>query len=285
MSTKDPILGLHTVTTGHGAIHPEHMYGTRLPTLWWILTSGRWVELPINATLIEHRDGLVLFDTGMDPAIGSDPTYISSAIGRFLFRRIFKVAVRSEDALDARLGALGFSASDVRVVVLSHLHFDHTGGLGHVLQADLLVSEREWETLAEPHPERAWILREHLELPGAKWSPIRFEETEEPLLAPFGGCYDLMGDGSMILLPTPGHTPGSLAMFVRRRNRPPILLVGDLTYRIGMLMEDRVPGTGDPTQLRASFARVRELAANCPGLAIVASHDPDAARILAAAQA
>jgi len=107
--------------------------------------------------------------------------------------------------------------------------------------------------------------------------------TDDPLLAPFSGCYDVMGDGSMMLLPTPGHTPGSLSMLVRTGGLPPLLLVGDLTYTTDGLMNDRVPGTGNAQQLRASFAKVRALKQQLPDLVILPAHDPGAAKALRAA--
>lgn len=275
---------MHTVSTGRGEQHPEHRFGSRMPTLWWVLTSRRWIEIPITATLIEHRDGLLLFDTGLDPAIATDPGYISSPIGRFLLHRIFRLHIGPQDGLDRQLSRLGFAASDVKTVVISHLHFDHVGGIAHVPQADLLVSEREWQILAMPHPEREWILREHIEIPNARWHPIRFKPTDDPLLAPFGGCHDVMDDGSLMLLPTPGHTQGSLSMLVRSPPLPPILLAGDLTYQADLLMDNRVPGTGNPEQLQSSFAKVRALKEQLPELVIVPAHDPAAADTLRLAQ-
>ena len=72
------VKAVHLLTTGFGEQHREHRYGTALPRMWWVLTSRSWIKVPINAFLIEHRDGLVLFDTGIDPAIASDPRYLSS---------------------------------------------------------------------------------------------------------------------------------------------------------------------------------------------------------------
>lgn len=277
------IRDVHVITTGHGEQHREHRYGSSKPLMWWVLTSRSWVSLPINAFAIEHRDGLVLFDTGIDPAIVSDPNYISSSVGRFLLRRIFRFHVGADDALDSRLDAVNLAASDVSKVVISHLHFDHIGGIGHVPQAELLVSQDEWEQLAVPHPERDWILREHIELPRANWRPIDFAPTNDPLLKPFGGCFDVMGDESMMLLPTPGHSPGSMSMLVRSRNLPPLLFVGDLTYELNLLLNDQVPGLGDVDELRASFAKVRALREALPDLVVLPSHDYAAAESLAAA--
>ena len=89
-----------------------------------------------------------------------------------------------------------------------------------------------------------------------------------------------MGDGSMTLLPTPGHTPGSLSMFVRSQGLPPILLVGDLTYELDLLMNDQVPGIGDAAALRSSFAKVRALKEQLPELVLLPAHDPNAMEAL-----
>ncbi len=228
----------------------------------------------MNAFLIEHRDGLVLFDTGIDPAITSDPNYFSNTIGRFLSRRIFRFHVTPEDALRNRLREKGFDALDIKKAIISHLHFDHIGGIVDVPNAELLVSAREWAQLSEPQPEKEWVLREHIELPGAQWHQIEFEPTDDPILRPFGGCHDVMGDGSMMLIPTPGHTPGSMSLLVRTPDQPPVLFVGDLTYDVDLLMSDTIPGTGDPELMRTTFAKVRALKEELPDLIILATHDP-----------
>lgn len=280
-----PVKSVHVFSTGSGGQHKEHRYGSKLPQLWWVLTSRSWISVPINVFVLEHRDGLVLFDAGLNPAMASDPDYVSSSIGRFLLRRIFRLDIGPDETLSAKLEALGFTSSAVRKVVISHLHFDHIGGIAEVPQAELLVSSEEWQQLSDPHPEREWILREHIELPGAKWRQIEFTPTDDPLLAPFGCCYDVMGDGSMTLLPTPGHTPGSMSMLVRSVNLPPLLLVGDLTYEVDLLIKDQVPGTGDKAQLLSSFAKVRELQKLLPDLIILPTHDPAATEALTVGRA
>ena len=279
------IRSIGTVTTGYGEQHEEHRFGTSKPLMWWVLTSRSWVKIPLNAFVIEHRDGLVLFDTGVDPALVLDPAYIDSPIGRFLLPKIFRFHVREADRLSAQLRANGYEPADVSKALISHLHFDHVGGIADVANAELVVSQREWDRLSEPSPERDWILREHIELPGAKWRPFEFVPTEDPLLEPFGGCYDVMGDRSLMLLPTPGHTPGSISLLVRSAGMPPVLFVGDLTYELTLLMNDQLPGIGDHAELRSSFAKVRGLKAALPDLVVVPSHDTAAAANVAAAGA
>lgn len=277
------IKAVHVFSSGSAEQHEEHRYGTSKPQMWWVLTSRSWVKVPINYFLIEHRDGCILFDTGLDPAIAADPKYIDSALGRFLLRRIFRLHIDEDDRLDRMLSRNGFSASDIRTSVISHLHFDHVGGIAAIPQAELLVSTREWAQLSDPHPEYEWVLREHIEIPNANWRPINFEPTDDPLFAGFDGAYDVVGDGSMILLPTPGHTPGSLSMLIRREGWHPILLAGDVTYEAGLLESDTIPGTGDADQLRATYAKIRRLKERLPDLVIVPSHDATAAEELACA--
>ena len=200
-----------------------------------------------------------------------------------MLRRLFRLHIGPEDALDRQLGALGFRAADVHTAVCSHLHFDHVGGIAHIPQAELLVSRDEWAQLSTPRPEKEWVLREHIELPAARWRPIDFTPTDDPLLAPFGVAHDVLGDGSMVLLPTPGHSPGSMSMLVRSTGGPPLLLVGDLAYELDALLNDRVPGIGEAVRLRDSFAKVRHLRQQQPDLVILPAHDTNAAEALGAA--
>ncbi|MFK7940651.1 MAG: N-acyl homoserine lactonase family protein [Roseovarius sp.] len=270
---KPGVLSVGVLHCGRAEQHKEHRYGSRLPQLWWVFFGRSWVALPLQAFVIAHRDGLVLFDTGIDPAIVFDKSYIKQAIGRFLLKRIFRFHLKASDRIDHALARAGVAARDVSTAIISHLHFDHVGGIAHIPQADLLVSAREWAMLSEPHPEREWILREHIEIPDAKWRQITFQPSDDALFEGFEGIHDVAGDGSMILLPTPGHTAGSMSLLIRREGWDPILLVGDLTYEAALLEQDIVPGTGDKETLLASFAKVRALRRRLPGLVIVASHD------------
>ncbi len=278
-----PIVAVQVLNCGRAEQHHEHRYGSRMPRLWWVFFGRSWVPLPLQAFLIEHRKGLVLFDTGIDPAIVSDSGYIKQAIGRFLLPRIFKLHVSHTDRIDHVLADAEFAASNIRTAVISHLHFDHVGGISQIPQANLLVSDQEWAILSEPHPEHEWILREHIEIPSAKWRPFSFQPTDDPIFEGFEGTHDVAGDGSMILLPTPGHTKGSISMLIRQKGWDPILLVGDLTYETALLEQDVLPGTGDRETLFASFAKVRKLKERLPRLAIVASHDFTAEAVILSA--
>ena len=263
------IKAVHVFSTGTASQHKEHRYGTWMPKMMWALISQSWIDIPINVYVIEHQDGLLLFDAGLDPALKTDPNYISSAIGRFFLRRLFRFEISAEDSLSQHLQKLGYSATDVTKVIVSHLHFDHIGGIKEIPQADLLVSSEAWQKLSDPQVERDFIFREHIDLPGAKWQQIEFTPCDDPLLAPFGGCYDVMGDGSIVLLPTPGHLHGDMSLLLRSSGWPPLLFVGDLTYASDPLMRDQIPGTGDRKQLKSSYAKVRTLKKKLPDLLIL----------------
>jgi N-acyl homoserine lactone hydrolase len=91
---------------------------------------------------------------------------------------------------------------------------------------------------------------------------------------------DVMGDGSLVLLPTPGHTPGSLSLLIRRRTRSPVLLVGDLSYEAALLQRRQLPGVGGRRQLATTTDQVLALKERMPDLAILPAHDPTAAQRL-----
>jgi N-acyl homoserine lactone hydrolase len=126
-------------------------------------------------------------------------------------------------------------------------------------------------------------MRRHIDLPGLRWRRITPQPTEDPGLAPFRSGHDLFGDGSLVVLPTPGHTPGSISLLVRRPGRPPLLMVGDVTYDAHVLEAGHVPGVGNRRHLREATALVNEMRQRYPALAILPAHDLGAAGRLAQA--
>ncbi len=146
--------------------------------------------------------------------------------------------------------------------------------------ADLLVSGDEWRSLHRPMAEARGLLRRHIEAPGLKWTPVDFEPLGGQALRPFTTGHDLFGDGALVMLPTPGHTAGSMSMLVRRSDGPPLLLVGDLTYDVHAFERGVPGGVGSRRQLRTTRDRVLSLRAANPGMQILAAHDPAAAQLL-----
>ncbi|MGH9222798.1 MAG: MBL fold metallo-hydrolase [Acidimicrobiales bacterium] len=241
-------------------------------------------RLPINVFVIEHADGLVLFDAGQDWRCGVEPDYWpGGAIGVF-YRRINRFHVSREDDLADRLAAVGYRIEDVQKVALSHLHYDHVGYLRELTHADIYVTPEELAILRKRAPSVHGVLRQEVDLPGLKWRTIEFAPTADPELAPFTSAFDVAGDGSLVVLPTPGHTPGSSSLLVRRSAaRAPLLLIGDLAYTLGTMRAGHVPGVGKRRALEEATRNVVGLKERWPGLAILPTHDPGTAARLEAA--
>src|SRR5215204_3533136 len=137
------ISGVSRFSTGTVDIHPQHAYRGRSPMYWWILTSRRWLTgRPINVYVIEHGDGIVLFDTGQDRASVTDPGYFPDGPTGLIYRRLARFHVSEGETLTAGLARLGYRPADVSTAVISHLHQDHIGGVREIPNAELLCRPR-----------------------------------------------------------------------------------------------------------------------------------------------
>lgn len=283
MTQQDPISGVSVLSTGTVQIRPEHVGPTRKNTYLWLATSREWTNpRPINTYVIEHRDGLVLFDTGQDRASVTDPAYFPGGFTGVLYDRLARFDIGPEQTVTRRLAALGWDVGDVHTAVLSHLHQDHIGGLPELGHANIVVSDREWSSMRRPLAGMRGFLRSQIDLAGLRWNRVHPEPLGDPALAPFTTGHDLFGDGTLILLPTPGHTPGSMSLLVRRPRHAPLLLVGDLTYDADLLAAGHVPGAGSKGLMRRVVADVNALRQRHPELTVLPAHDPAAAERLAA---
>jgi N-acyl homoserine lactone hydrolase len=160
--------------------------------------GGGWSDdtLPVNVFLVHHTAGLCLFDTGQT-ARATEPGYHPRW---HPFLRLARFELAPEDEIGAQLARAGIDAAAVRWVVLSHLHTDHVGGVGTFANAEVIVSRVEWERAQGLAGRLRGYVPQH-------WAP------GEPTLV--DGLYDVAGDGSLLVLPTPGHTPGHVALVVR----------------------------------------------------------------------
>jgi glyoxylase-like metal-dependent hydrolase (beta-lactamase superfamily II) len=198
---------------------------------------GGWRDetLPVNVFLVEHPDGLCLFDAGQ-AAAAARPGYFPFW---YPFFRLARFELGSGDEVASQLESQGISPDRVRWVVLSHLHTDHVGGLAPLAGAEVIVSSREWE--------RACGLGGRLR----GYLPQYWPEGLTPVVVdfprrsfgPFESVHPLTKDGSLLLVPTPGHTPGHLSLLVRDAERQ-LLLCGDLVERAADL-DQTAPAIAD----------------------------------------
>jgi N-acyl homoserine lactone hydrolase len=278
MNAVDPIARVTVLSTGSVAIRPEHVGPTNKSQTNWLLTSRSWTKpLPINVYVLEHERGLVLFDTGQDRASVTDADYFPRGLLGLAYSRLARFEIGEDDTLTRQLEAAGYDIADVTTVILSHLHQDHIGGLGELGHAEILVSSDEWASLSRPRPAMRGLLTSHIDLPGLRWRAIDFSPFGTNDLSPFTSGLDLFDDGSLVLLPTPGHTPGSVSLLVRRPEQLPLLLIGDLSYDNELMERGGVPGSGDRHEMEASTELVNRLRATLPGLVVLGAHDPTAA--------
>ncbi len=169
--------------------------------------------MPCPSYLIEHPKGLVLFDTGVNPKVADDPLGYWGGVATYL-----QVRFSPDDAVDRQLNLLGYKPDDVKYVVVSHLHLDHSGGMALFPKAQFLIMKGElpYAYWPENHNRRAFIFNDLV--------PTRRFNWRE-----FEGDTDIFGDGSLQILKTPGHTPGECSLFVRLPHRP-IVLTGDTLH-------------------------------------------------------
>lgn len=184
---------------------------------------GGWSTetLPLRAFAIEHPDGICLFDTGQT-ARAATPGY-HQRWHPFLWTSRFELD--AADELAVQLPARGLDPAAVRWIVLSHLHTDHVGNVAAFGQAEVVVTRVEWE--------QARGIRGHLRgyVPHRWPAGIRPRtvDFDGPRVGPFSSSYDLAGDGSLVLVPLPGHTPGHLGMLARGGGAN-ALLAGDAAH-------------------------------------------------------
>ena len=258
--------------TGSVDLHVQHVEGSPWNALLWIFFGRERIEeLPISVFIIEHCDALVLVDAGMAPRIATDPEFWPDPITRVIMNKIFRFHIKPEDALGIQLRRAGIAPEDVDKAIITHLHFDHAGGVEDIPGAELITSKEAWDHMLRPHARREGVLHRDIEIPGAKWRQIEYAPLDDATVQPFTHGHDLMGDGSIMLLPTPGHLDGSMSVFLRVD--PPILFVSDLCYRTDLLMHNQFPGTGEQEVLAESWANVRALKRALPDLLIVPNHD------------
>ena len=224
----------------------------------YIDRSWREESLPVNAFLVEHPAGPCLFDTGQT-ARAAAPGYFPSWQPFF---RLSRFELRPDDEIARQLRRLGMDPGDVRWVVLSHLHTDHVGGLDSFRESEVLVTRSEWRRAGG----LAGRIRGYLPQYWPAGLEPRLLDLDRDDFGPFPGSHDIAGDGTLLVVSTPGHTPGHASLLVRRPGGG-VLLGGDLAH-----------AAADLERVAPSIARYCEE----HGVAYAGTHDPLAAVTVAA---
>lgn len=231
---------------------------------------SRWRWVPIPAFLIEHPTaGRILVDTGLHPSVAHDP---AENLGRAA-RALFTFRVEPGQAVSARLRAMGTEPEDIGLVVMTHLHYDHASAVVEFPNATFVVDGREWEAAANGGIVQGY--RPRLIDHAFDWRTLDFEDEAVDSFAGFGRSIDLLGDGSIRLVSTPGHSPGHLSLVLRLPDGE-LLLAGDAAYARRTIDETLVPlFVGDGHLYLRSLKEIQRYVERTPGAMVVCGHDPD----------
>jgi N-acyl homoserine lactone hydrolase len=187
--------------------------------------------------LVEHPSaGAILIDTGFHPSVAVDPKQNLGRFGALLFPIR---EMKQEDSVPAQLRAMGLHHRDVRLVVMTHLHLDHASAMSEFPEATFVFTKREWEAATGP---RGWQhgYRQRQFDHAFDYRLLDFEDPSVDSYATFGRSLDLLGDGSVRAVYTPGHTEGHMSVVLRLRDRE-ALIAGDAIYTRRALSEGIFP--------------------------------------------
>ncbi|MGH7039560.1 MAG: N-acyl homoserine lactonase family protein [Stellaceae bacterium] len=214
------------------------------------------ITLPIPVYLIEHPKGRALFDTGLHPDCQHDP---GGRLGARL-AGLFRIDFQPGEEVSARLQAINCDPGAIDLLINSHFHFDHVGGNALIPNATLLVQRREWE--AGTDPDSAARLG---------YNPRDFDLGHKLRLV--DGEHDVFGDGTVVCLPTHGHTPGHQSLRLRL-DRGEVVLAADACYFCRTLRERRLPRyVHDRVAMLSSLDRLEALERG--GARLFFGHDPE----------
>ena len=198
------------------------------------VNSGVPIDLANNCYLLHHpSEGYLLWDTGITDRLAALPE------GQYV--PPLKQTWRRGQTLVAALEGLGVKPADVRYVALSHFHPDHTGNVDAFPDATVIMQKAEWDYA--------------MALPQKPFNPDHKAQLIQ-------GDKDLFGDGSVVLLSTPGHTPGHQSLLVKLPKTGTVLLTGDAVHFQDNWDQRRVPAfNSDKDQTVASMQRIADFLA------------------------
>lgn len=260
---------LYLLSTAYGSV-PKGLFVSGAP---W-----KSVRFPILCFLIERNGDLVLFDTGLGERISEEMKPLRYRHNWFFSRFIMKTKFNpTNDPVVRQLTALGFDPKSVTHVIISHLHWDHAGGMLDFPHAEFIIGKKEWEYATAPDSHRHAYIREQYDRPQLRKrliSPV----PGKPFLG-FPASYDVFGDGSFMLVDLPGHTEGLMGLILTMPSGRRFLLGGDSFY-FPENLENRAPKSKlmkkmvhEKDNADRTIVKLHDLMIHEPSLEMVGCHD------------
>ncbi len=238
-----------------------------------ILSGAPGATVPCPAFLIRHPSaGAILIDTGLHASIATDP---SENFGR-LGARFGHPSLEPGTDVSSQLRERGLDVNEIPIVVMTHMHIDHTSAISEFPNATFILSEPEWQEATGGHQPLMNGYR-HMHYDYAfDFRTIDFDRGEIDSYATFGRSFDLFGDGSIRLAFTPGHSAGHLSVIARLKQRD-FVIGGDATYTEAQLKGNAplAPRPADAHNYRRSLQELRQFGREFPDAIITPGHDAE----------
>jgi glyoxylase-like metal-dependent hydrolase (beta-lactamase superfamily II) len=211
------------------------------------------MDVPVSCILLRHSQGNVLFDTGCHPAVAENAEAHWGGLAK-----IMTPVMKPDDNVIAALAGVGLTCDDIDVVLCSHLHADHCGCNTFFKRATFVIHAKEVAAARAPDAEAAGYLASEWEQP----APIDMIDGER----------DLFGDGRIVLIPLPGHTPGTTGALVALDKSGAFFLASD-TVSLRSTLDTRIipRNTWNADALAKSLTEVRHIEAG--GATVLCGHD------------
>ena len=249
--------------------------GGRLETLKLLrslITGQPAATVPCPAFLIRHPSaGAILVDTGLHPSIATDGQENFGRMGA----RVGNPSLDTGTDVPAQLRSRNLDAGEIPVVVMTHMHIDHTSAISEFPNSTFVVSEVEWEAATVgPKPLLNGYRRAHFNY-AFDYRTIDFDRGGIDSYSSFARCFDLFGDGSVRLAYTPGHSAGHMSVIAHLAERD-FVIGGDVTYTQGQLDGDAplAPRPFDAHNYRRSLQELKLFRREYPNAIVTPGHDP-----------
>jgi glyoxylase-like metal-dependent hydrolase (beta-lactamase superfamily II) len=208
--------------------------------------AGRSIEFSSTCWLIKHGSEWLLWDTGVPEAALNDPKGWSTLPKLIVYHL--------DKALTDQLAEIGLKPRDIARVAISHTHGDHIGNVGLFPNSTILMQQAEYSWIHSPNGPDDNVNQLMALARKLLGTPKNLQLID--------GDTDVFGDGSVTLVSTPGHTPGSQSLLVHLKNSGFIILSGDVVHSEENFEENIVPSLNtNKADSIASMEKIRQLIA------------------------